>query len=132
MMKTLARRLIVGAFTLCSIQVLFTAGAAIAQPLPQSHSDSDALFPLEMRSFAIESEALTLDMAGDRINTQFAKERAIAQETAGLDIEELPIIGELLDEEGNFDWGMDLPFSVEIGDVMGETGLVLSTDLSNQ
>ena len=133
MIKTLARCLMVGASTFCAVQGLFTAGTAIAQPPTQRHNrNSDHLFPLETRSFVIESQALALDAVGDRINTQVSDERSAASETTGLDINELPIIGDLVDEDGNFDWGMDLPVSVEIGTVMGETGLVISTDLFEQ
>lgn len=133
MIKTLARhllgRLIVGASTLCFIPLLATATQAQSVP---SHtiSNSDAIAawqPLEARSFVIE-EGVSFDHVSASINSRLAGEGAPATKAVGIEIESLPLISELLDEEGNFDLG--LPFNVDMGDLMGESSIMVGTDFS--
>ncbi|MEM9088835.1 MAG: hypothetical protein AAGC93_08840 [Cyanobacteria bacterium P01_F01_bin.53] len=138
MIKTLTRRLLIGASTLCPFSALFVAGSAFAQTAPAaspahkqaSHQTGDDLLPLDAASFEVESDAREMEDVSDRINTQFSDDQAMPDEPEGLNVKSLPIIGELVDEEGNFDWGVELPFSVDIGDVEGSTGVVLSTDFA--
>ena len=139
MIKTLIRRLIIGASTLCAFQVFVVAGSALAQTAltdgqatsqASSHQTRADLLPLETMSFEVESEAMEMEDVSDRINTQFSDEHTEPDEPEGFNVKSLPIIGELVDEEGNFDWGVELPFSVDIGDVEGSTGVVLSTDFT--
>lgn len=125
MIKTFFNRLIVGASTFCAVPILFPTGAAFAQPQPKA-----VLFPLESRSFELEQDAIALDAVSDRINTHFSDNDPSAEESSGLDLNELPIIGSFVDESGNFD--MDLPVSVSIDDLVGETVLVIGTDFSPQ
>lgn len=77
----------------------------------------------------IEMDAIAHQRVADSINAGFADDQT-TDESADLNLAEIPIIGDLLDAEGNFDWGMDLPISVNLGDVMGDYGLVLSADFA--
>lgn len=87
------------------------------------------LLPLFPRYVEAPEPALSLDTIAADINGQLFHHRPLAT-APGLDIESLPIIGELIDEAGNFDWGMSLPISIDLGNVMGQTGLIFSADFA--
>lgn len=128
MIKTLARhllgRLIVGASTLCFIPLFSTAAYAQSSPA----SDAIAAWqPLEARTFVIE-EGISLDHVSASINSHLSGEETVATKSVGIEIESLPVISDLLDEEGNFDLG--LPFNVDMGDLMGESFIMVGTDFS--
>ncbi|MGB7085971.1 MAG: hypothetical protein WBD47_10485 [Phormidesmis sp.] len=130
MLKAFMRCLIVGASTLCVAQVFdATAQAQVASPpadMPANQSTS-ALFPLESRTFEIE-ETVNFDTVSESINNRTGRDSSAERKADELDMRSVPIIGELLDDEGNFDWGVDLPVSFNVGNVMGQTGLVLGAD----
>ncbi len=77
----------------------------------------------------IEMDAIAHQKVADSINAEFTDDPS-ADESANLNLADIPIIGDLLDAEGNFDWGMDLPISVNLGNVMGDYGLVFSADFA--
>ena len=131
MLKTLVRPLTVGASTFLIFQLVGSAHTAIAQtPSPLNPS----LWPLEARTFELQSNTPELDAVSNAINHQMADESSAEAESKSLNLEDLPIIGDFVDdfvdEEGNFDWGVDLPMDVSVGDVVGETGVILSTDFT--
>ena len=74
-------------------------------------------------------QSVGLDQVSDTLNDQIESDQQ-ANTKDSLPLDSLPIIGELMDESGNFDIGIDLPFDVSINDVMGETGLIFSTDFT--
>ena len=69
-----------------------------------------------------------LDEISQGINAEF---KGIQNPTAKPDelaLESIPVVGALLDEEGKFDWGMDLPVTFDFGDLIGEPVLIVGTD----
>ena len=95
-----------------------------------AQSATHELLPLTTRQLDIPGEPLGLEQVSKTVNAQIDSNRHSEQMAERLQLETLPLIGELLDESGNLDIGVDLPFDMSISNVMGETGLVLSTDFT--
>ncbi len=112
MPKLSTAQMIAGAFTLCFMGLLSNSAPAHAQT-PK---------PLK----ALASPPHELAAIAHSINAQIAAERGVDSEPVGVVLTSLPIVGDLLNEDGSFDMGMDLPLVVNVGDVMGQTGMVLS------
>jgi len=160
MQKRLLDRLIsrvaacgLGLSALCVFEVLAIALPAQAQSRPHSLADSsavihsaiirsivdsqleptrtitDELLPLSARTIESPGVNVGLDQVSAALNLQIERDLQTDTET-GLKLNSLPIIGELVDEAGNLDMGIRLPFDMTIGDVMGETGLVFSADFT--
>ena len=134
MLRTFVRSLIAGASTLCLMQMLSaeTVWAQSAPTLPTPSPLEASLLPLEPGTIAvgeIDIDAIAHQRVADSINAGFTDDQT-TDKSADLNLAEIPIIGDLLDAEGNFDWGMNLPISVSLGDVMGDYGLVVSTDFA--
>ncbi|MEM6449006.1 MAG: hypothetical protein AAF703_01695 [Cyanobacteria bacterium P01_D01_bin.105] len=111
---------------------------ALEQHTPEQHTPeqhvierhtTDELLPLTARKVEVSGGAVILDQISDEFNAQMESQWQ-ADTTEGFPLESLPVIGELLDESGNLDMGINLPVDMRIGDVMGETGLVLSADFT--
>ena len=98
--------------TLCFMLLLSNSTPAYAQT------------PKPLKSVASPPNELTA--IAHSINAQAAADRTAASEPDSLALTSLPIVGDFINEDGSFDMGMDLPFAFNIGDVMGETGVVLS------
>lgn len=107
---------------------LATASAAYAQTTP---SQSLTLLPLNTASVVDEPYDVQLEAIALNINEQIANAHTQQDAPKGMSLDKVPVIGDLLDEEGNFDWGIELPFSVGVTDVMGSYGVVVSTDFSH-
>lgn len=127
-------RLIAGASILCLMPMLSADSVwAQSEPNPSVPGSLEALLlPLEPGTMSIgevEIDAIARQSVADHINAGFADDQT-TDESADLDLADIPIIGDLVDAEGNFDWGMDLPISVNLGDLMGDYGLVLSADFA--
>ncbi len=136
MLKTSVGSLIAGASTLCVLQLL-GAGPVWAQTLVPTVLEPElsvtSLLPLEPETVAVgevEIDVAVHRRIADNINARFVDDQTSAAESADLTLSEIPIIGEFLDEDGNFDWGMDLPLSVNLGDVMGDYGLIVGADFA--
>lgn len=124
------------------VGVCFVAVSAISPVAQAQTSSSDRpmalLLPLEarfsLRTLSTEAQPMSLDKAADTFNQQMVTDRAIAANPMGQFLQSLPLISDLVDETGNldlgtdFDMGTNLPISVDLGNVMGNTGLVFSTD----
>ena len=134
MLKVSIRRLLLGASVVCGMSMVLNAGAIQAEVLPNGAlpvgDDSLILLPLEPMSMAVTADAPQLDVIADSMNTQMADARSQPEEPTGFSLEQLPIVGDLVDEKGNFDWGMDLPVSVNVGDVLGAYGVTVDMDFS--
>ena len=130
MLKQFVYRMIAGVSTFCLVHAASTVVYAQENDAQVSSAESnqlvDFLLPLDARTIEIESQPEGLDTVAHRINVGFAIAHTPPTEPAY----SLPIIGDLIDAEGNFDWGIDLPVSFNFGNVEGETGLVLSTDFA--
>ncbi len=107
---------------------LATSSAAQAQMIP---SQSLTRLPLNTTSITDGHDDAQLEAIALNINTQIASERAQLEVPEGMSLDQVPVVGDLLDEEGNFDWGVELPVSFGVADVMGSYGVVLSTDFSH-
>jgi hypothetical protein len=134
MPNMLVRSLMVG--------VCFAAVSAIS-PVAQAQTSSldqpmASLLPLEarfsLRTLSTEAQPMSLDKAADTFNQNMVTDRAIAANPMGQFLQSLPLISDFVDETGHldlgtdFDMGTNLPISVDLGNVMGNTGLVFSTD----
>lgn len=127
-------RLIAGASAFCLVHSV-SAAACAQVSVPQMKTSVpdqpvNALLFLEARTIEVESRSNSLSEAADNINAGFAIAQSPQTQPAGFALDSLPLISGLLDEAGNFDLGMDLPVSFNVGSVMGETGLILSTDFT--
>jgi hypothetical protein len=122
--------------------VCFAAVSAIS-PVAQAQTSSlnqpmASLLPLEarfsLRTLSTEAQPMSLDKAADTFNQNMVTDRAIAANPMGQFLQSLPLISDFVDETGHldlgtdFDMGTNLPISVDLGNVMGNTGLVFSTD----
>ncbi len=108
--------------------MILNAGAMQAQTL-SAEDHSLALLPLQPMGMTATFSTVQLDAAARDINTQMVA-RSQLQASVGFSLDQLPIVGELVDEKGNFDWGMELPISVNVGDVLGSYGVTVGTDFS--
>lgn len=124
-------RLGLGVSLLCALGLLMGAAPAqaqLAEDTGLTQSTTDKLMPLTARQMGLPSEPVGLEQVSDTFNAQMESDRQDKAE--GLQLDTLPIIGDLVDESGHLNMGVDLPFEMSISDVMGETGLVLSTDFT--
>jgi hypothetical protein len=128
------------------VGVCFAAVSAISSaisPVAQAQTSSldqpmASLLPLEarfsVRTLSAEEQPISLDQAADSFNQQMMTDRAIAANPMGQFLKSLPLVSDFVDETGSldigtdFDMGANLPISVDLGNVMGNTGLVFSTD----
>lgn len=115
----------------CTVAVTLNAEVARAQTVSEASAASSlTLLPLTTARVEPTHHALPLDEVNTHINKQIAIAREQPTEAEGLSFDQIPLINELLDEEGNFDMGIELPFSVSVTDVMGSYGVVLSADFA--
>ena len=111
------------------LSALLSASAGYAQTVPDQ---SLALLPL--RSMQIESSAQTvqLEAIAQNMNTRMTDARSHSSQPEGLTLADIPLIGDVIDnvvdEDGNFESGMDLPVDFGVGDVMGSYGVTMSVD----
>ena len=71
---------------------------------------------------------LGLDEISQGIDAEFNSAQNPAAKSDELALESIPVVGALLDENGKFDWGMDLPVTFDFGDLIGEPVLIVGTD----
>jgi len=128
LLKVSVRRWLLGVLVVCGMPAVLPAGAVHAQVLPEGEEASLALLPLTPMRVSAPHAARRLDVVADSMNTQIADVRAQPDEPLGFSLEQLPIVGELVDEKGNFDWGVDLPVSINVGDVLGAYGVTVDMD----
>ncbi len=126
-------RMIAGVSAFCLVQSVSAIACAqkITPQIKPSGPDPSvgSLLPLEARTVEIESQSDSLESTAQTINAGFAIAHSSQSQSVGLALDSLPLIGDLINAKG-FDWGMDLPLSFNVGSVMGETGLILSTDFT--
>lgn len=127
--KVSVRRFLLGAAVVCGIPMILNAGAMQAQTLPGGEA-SLALLPLKPMSMTVTYDAVQLDEIADGINIQMSDARSQPEEPTGFSLDQLPIVGDLVDEKGNFDWGMDLPVSINVGSVLGSYGVTVDMDFN--
>lgn len=134
MLKVSVRRRVWNALFIagaCTFAVTLNARASHAQSVLESEVESSlTLLPLTAAQFETTHHALPLDVVNTHLNKQIAIARNQPTEPEGLSFDQIPLINELLDDEGNLDMGIELPFSVSVTDVMGSYGVVLSADFS--
>ena len=103
---------------------------AVLSAKARQHRNAKAdLLPLTSRHMAVTRERVGLIQVSNTLNERIEQSRHAGRE-GGIQLDSIPIVGDLLDDAGNLDIGINLPFDVSIDDVMGETGLVLSTDFT--
>ncbi len=143
MLNTLVRSVMVGVSTFCFITLSTTAAQAQTSEPALTNlvaigpvQPMAALLPLESRTLNIETQRVGLDQVADNFNQQMAMDRAIAANPMGTFLKSLPLLSNFVDETGKLDMatdvdmGINLPISVDVSNVMGRTGLVLSTDFT--
>ncbi len=127
--KALVRRWlrgVIGASGACITAVMISTSVAYAQAAP---AQSLSLLPLEPTSFAVDGETLPLDAIASNINNQVATDIAESEEVVGITLEDIPIVRDFVDEEGDMDMtGGGLPVSVGVSSFMDAYGVVVSTD----
>ncbi len=134
MLRKFIYRMVAGASAFCLVHSI--SAAAFAQvSVPQVKTlgpdqSMNALLFLEARTVEVENPSNELDDVAQSMNAGFAIAQSPQTQPADFALSSLPIIGELLNAEGNIDFGMELPVSFNVGSVMGETGLILSTDFT--
>ncbi|MGD1898663.1 MAG: hypothetical protein ACFB16_17120 [Phormidesmis sp.] len=105
---------------------MISTSVAYAQAAP---AQSLSLLPLEPTSFAVDGETLPLDAIASNINNQVATDIAESEEVVGITLEDIPIVRDFVDEEGDMDMtGGGLPVSVGVSSFMDAYGVVVSTD----
>lgn len=109
-------------FSLISIGALLCVDGQ-AHAAPETHR-AGLLLPLEAGRPSPHQISAELSATAESINTAFAKSQAPKTEPEVL----LPVVGELLNEEGKFDWGMDIPITFDFGDLIGNPVLIVGTD----
>lgn len=109
---------------LCVTFVLLGASAAQAQSSP-----SALIGELEARTVENPSEGIVFTQVESQINNRTTK--SLAQEdSVGFDLEDVPLIGDLLDDEGNLDFGRNFPLSVDFYDIEGGMSFSLGREFS--
>lgn len=109
---------------LCVASVLLGASAAQAQTSP-----SALIGELEARTVENPSEGIVFTQVESQINNRTTK--SLAQEDSiGLNLEDVPLIGDLLDDEGNLDFGRNFPLSVDFYDIEGGMSFSLGREFS--
>ena len=114
---------------LCASALAALGLAVLAMPVQaQSTQTRQDLLPLTSQTLSVPNQSAELAQISEMLNAQMVRDRQ--PDENHLQIDSLPIIGDLVDEAGNLDMGINLPFDMSISDVMGETGLVLRTDFT--
>ncbi|MEN8446857.1 MAG: hypothetical protein ABG776_17820 [Cyanobacteria bacterium J06555_13] len=80
---------------------------------------------MESRSIAEAGPVVNLDDTADNINSRTQEVQNAEPEPVGWDWRQLPLIGELIDEEGNFQMGGTVPVSVDFDDFEGGTSIMV-------
>ncbi|MEL7329327.1 MAG: hypothetical protein AAGJ69_05735 [Cyanobacteria bacterium J06559_1] len=112
---------------------LLSAGASWGQTMPeQEPTQSLALLPLRPMQVEASFQAVQLEAIAQNMNAQMADARSHASQPEGLTLADIPLIGDVIDdvvdEEGNFESGMNLPVDFGVGNVMGSYGVTVSID----
>ena len=107
---------------LLSLAALFCAGSrTYAAPIPERAS---SLLPLEEGKPSTYSPAAELSAAAESINAEFSNAQDPETEAEESGLSEMPFVSELvdglMDENGKFDWGIDIPISFDFGNLIGE------------
>lgn len=105
--------------------VLSTGQLAWANSTPNAAS---SLLPLEDGKMSAHRTGTGLNEAAESINAAFIDAQNPGTKSDELDLLGVPIIGEMLNENGKFDWGMDIPVSFDFGDLIGNPVLIVGTD----
>ena len=118
------------ALSLLSLTVALTAVAGTAKqswahPIPNAAS---SLLPLEDGKMSAHRTGTGLSEAAESINSDFADSQNSGAKSNELDLAGVPIVGEMLSEDGKFDWGMDIPVSFDFGNLIGNPVLIVGTD----
>ncbi|MEL6260053.1 MAG: hypothetical protein AAFS06_04585 [Cyanobacteria bacterium J06631_12] len=107
---------------LCLMQALFGTSAAQASP-------AALIGELEARTVENPSQGIAFTQVESIINTRMTK--ALDQEdSVGWDLNDVPLIGGLLDDEGNIDFGRNFPLSVDFYDIEGGMSFSLGREFS--
>lgn len=134
MLKKFVCRAVAGVSTFCLVySVSAAAFAQVSAPQVKTSvpgQPMNALMFLEARTIEVESPFNELDDVAQSMNAGFAIAQSPQTQPEGFTLDSLPLIGDLLNAEGNIDLGMELPVSLNVGSVLGETGLILSTDFT--
>ncbi len=107
------------------VAVLGIGQSAWANPIPNTAS---LLLPLEDGKMPSHRTGTELSEAAENINTAFIDAQNPGAKPDELDLAGVPIVGEMLDENGKFDWGMDIPVSFDFGNLIGNPVLIVGTD----
>ncbi len=134
MLNTLVRPVMVGASTFCFVALSAVLPGKIlavepAQPIA-------LLLPLESRSMSVETQAVALDQFADTFNQQMDADRVIADQPMRSLLASIPLLSDFVNDAGKLDLdadldiGMNFPISVDVSNVMGKTGLIVSADFN--
>lgn len=132
MLNTLARRSVdslkegVSAFCLGLISLSVVCGlgeGAIAGSIPE-----ETLFLRPSDEAEFWHYTVGLDEVIQGIDAEFASAQNPTDGADELALDSIPVVGALLNEEGKFDWGMDIPVTFDFGDLIGEPVLIVGTD----
>ena len=118
------------ALSLLSLATIFcTNSQTYAAPIPDSAS---SLMPLEEGRPSNYSPSAELGAAEESINAEFANAQNPEAKADESGLVEMPFVSDLVDglmnENGKFDWGMDIPISFDFGNLLGEPVLIVGTD----
>ena len=95
---------------------------------PTTANAASSLLPLENGEMSAHRTDTRLSEAAENINTAFLDSQNLGVKSDELDLAGVPIVGEMLDENGKFDWGMDIPVSFDFGNLIGNPVLIVGTD----
>ncbi len=111
------------------LSVTLAAALGPGQPVwANPHNAARSLLPLEDGKMPDHRPPTELSEAAESINSEFASAKNPGAKSDELDLTGVPIVGEMLDENGKFDWGMDIPVSFDFGNLIGNPVLIVGTD----
>lgn len=116
--------------SLLSLPVALAAVLGVGQQSWASSiaNSASSLLPLEDGKMSIHHTGTGLNEAAENINTAFITAQNLGAKSDELDLAGVPVVGEMLDENGKLDWGMDIPFSFDFGNFIGDPMLIIGTD----
>ena len=117
------------ALSLLSLPMALAVASGTAQQAwAGSTPNADSLLPLEEVKTSVHRPNTKLSEAAESINIAFANSQNPEAKSGELDLAGVPILGEMLNENGKFDWGMDIPISFDFGNLIGNPVLIVGTD----
>jgi len=127
----LSRTLASCLLSFCSVGAAYLFAAVEPAYAQAIHTEVISLSASESSQFETQRLGVGLNAIAQDINTDVEVNRQLAEEAAKagtLSLEDIPFIGNLIENEGKIGVGGGIPMSFGVGSVMGSYGMIVNAD----